>query len=267
MDGTLRKARRVHNELVDDIDVGGGRRAVDPEAVTRIAASMQEIGLRVPISVRVDGEAQTITLVTGAHRLAAAKHLGWEWIETFRVDGDDIDARMEEIAENLHRAELTAVERSAQIEEWRRLCEERAKGAHGGQPHDRGKSAIARQLGISRQSVDRAEAIASLSDEAKEAARTEGMENATTALVAASKETEPARQAAVIHDIAEARRTRVDADVKDRAAREVAEMIAEYVPGAAWNNIKANLYAAGASNIANALTNVTGHAVMDEGWS
>ena len=49
----------------------------------------------------------------------------------------------------------------------------------------------------------------------------------------------------------------------DPKVKEVAEMIAEHVPGEWWDAIKSNLYAAGASNIANALTNITGEAVMD----
>jgi hypothetical protein len=60
---------------------------------------------------------------------------------------------MWEIAENLHRAELTAVERAEHINEWRVLA---AKGAHDGhpskneQPHDVGVSATAKTLGVSR---------------------------------------------------------------------------------------------------------------------
>jgi hypothetical protein len=57
--------------------------------------------------------------------------------------------------------------------------------------------------------------------------------------------------------------TQVDRDVRDRAAREVAELIAEYVPPAAWDNLKANLYAAKAMAIANAFTNLVGQSIMD----
>jgi len=41
---------------------------------------------------------------------------------------------MREITENLHRSELTALERSEQIEEWRVLCEQEAKVLQLGTP-------------------------------------------------------------------------------------------------------------------------------------
>lgn len=59
------------------------------------------------------------------------------------------------------------------------------------------------------------------------------------------------------------KRNKVDADVKARAAKEVAEIIAEHVPGEWWDAVKSNLYAAGAANIAHELTNITGQSIMD----
>lgn len=50
-----------------------------------------------------------------------------------------------------------------------------------------------------------------------------------------------------------------------RAAKEVADIIAEHVPGEWWDAVKSNLYAAGASNIAHELSNITGQSVMDRG--
>lgn len=271
MDGSVSRTREIHNEIVDSIDVPAGRRQVQQDAVDRLADSMSRIGLRTPISIKVDVDAETWTLVAGAHRLAAAKKLGWQWIECFHIDGDETDARMVEIAENLHRAELTALERSEQIEEWRRLCEEKVRNgcapvAGGQQPKQRGVRSAAKELGVSEASVRNASAMAALSPEAKEAAREEGVDNSTRLLVEASKAPKE-QQAAVVHDLAHARRNRVDADVRNRAAREVAEIIAEYVPGGAWDGIKANLYAAGAANIANELTNVTGQSIMGREWS
>jgi ParB-like nuclease domain len=56
---------------------------------------------------------------SGGHRLAAVKRLGLEYIECFVVENESDDqARLWEIAENLHRAELTALERAEQIAEW-----------------------------------------------------------------------------------------------------------------------------------------------------
>ena len=69
-------------------------------------------------------------------------------------------------------------------------------------------------------------------------------------------------------DAQKARASKIDFDVKDRAAREVAEIIAEHVPADLWDGVKANLYAAGANSVAHALTNITGQSLMDKaGWT
>ena len=60
-------------------------------------------------------------VMAGRHRIAAARKLGWEEIEAREFDGDKDHARLWEIAENLHRADLTALERSEMIAEWVRL--------------------------------------------------------------------------------------------------------------------------------------------------
>ena len=88
------------------------------------------------------------------------------------------------------------------------------------------------------------------------------MDDNRSALLEAARES-PERQVDALREIAERKASRIDADVKDRAANEVANMIAEHVPGEWWDAIKSNLYAAGASNIANALTNITGQSIMD----
>lgn len=265
---------------VDFIEAVDRRRDVRNSEVERLAASLGEIGLRTPISVRyfadrrgASGTEDSYVLVTGAHRLAAAKLLGWSEIECFVVDCDEIDAQLWEIAENLHRAELTTLERDEQIAEWVRLNAERIS-AQPAQKMDRGRpeggvSAASRELGLNRDDARRAVKVASLSDEAKEAAREVGLDDNRTALLAAAK-AEPAQQAAVIRDYSEkqkADRSRIDGDVKARAAREVASMLAEHVPGDWWDALKANLYSAGAANIANELANITGQSIMDRRYS
>ena len=52
---------------------------------------------------------------------------------------------------------------------------------------------------------------------------------------------------------------------KSRAAREIAELIAEHIPADLWDALKANLFAAGANNIAAEFNNITGSAVADRG--
>jgi hypothetical protein len=50
---------------------------------------------------------------SGLTRPKAAKLLGWEKIAVTYIQCDDIDARRIEIVENLHRTELTVLERGA----------------------------------------------------------------------------------------------------------------------------------------------------------
>ena len=57
-------------------------------------------------------------LVIGLHRLEAMKQLGKTTIPCFILEGDERDARMCEISENLHRADLEPVEYDEQVAEW-----------------------------------------------------------------------------------------------------------------------------------------------------
>lgn len=117
----------------DDIQVGERHRALSTDAVDRLAASMRDIGLRQPISVRivdemmVDGDltAGVPILVAGAHRLAAAKALGWTHIDCIEVEDDPISAELWEIAENLHRCDLSKEQRDAHIRRYAELLEKR----------------------------------------------------------------------------------------------------------------------------------------------
>jgi ParB/RepB/Spo0J family partition protein len=103
---------------VDDIEVGKRHRKPDQKKVAQLAASMERIGLKTPVTVRAvddppsdDGnEYFSWHLVAGAHRLAAAKTLGWKDIEVFVLEGAEADAELWEIDENLMRADLSAAE-------------------------------------------------------------------------------------------------------------------------------------------------------------
>jgi len=93
-----------------DIVVGDRLRALDRESVERLKESISRIGLKTPISVR-SGE-QGWTLVSGRHRLEACIELGMDEVPVVAETGSELEARLWEIAENLHRAELTALERA-----------------------------------------------------------------------------------------------------------------------------------------------------------
>jgi ParB-like chromosome segregation protein Spo0J len=164
----------LHSIRVEDIQIGERHRALSNEAVARLAQSLGDIGLRQPISVRlveemvVEGDltAGVPVLVAGAHRLAAAKALSWSHIDCIEVDDDAIKAEMWEIAENLHRLDLTKEQRDEHIRRYAELLEEHREvsrqsdakplsGPKGGRPQGVA-SQVAEETGLSVRTVQRA---------------------------------------------------------------------------------------------------------------
>src|SRR5262245_44919455 len=116
------RQRRIESFRLDQIEISRLARSLNTERVEALMESIQRIGMLNPIAVRMlDGAPH---LVYGRHRLAAAQSLGWVDIECYVLEADDRRARMAEIAENLHRAELSELERSEQIAEWLKLAAE-----------------------------------------------------------------------------------------------------------------------------------------------
>ena len=118
-----------------DIIVGDRPRALDRESVERLKESISRIGLKTPISVR--SSAQGWTVVAGRHRLAACIELGINQIAVVAETGSELEARLWEIAENLHRAELTALERAEHISQWIKLRGEWGAGESCDQADDK----------------------------------------------------------------------------------------------------------------------------------
>ncbi|MGA2636596.1 Spo0J and IME4 domain-containing protein [Methylocella sp.] len=191
---------------VASINIAEGRRPVNPAAVDSLAQSMKNMGLRTPITVRMGGSVPWV--IAGAHRLAAAKQLGWKTIACDVAEGmKDEDARLWEISENLHRAELTALEHDTQFDEYAKIMEARRKPGQvepvskGGRGNEGGVNKAARDLGIEPSAAQRAVTVAGLSAEAKEAARDTGLDHNRSAMLEAAKAA-PDKQAEAIRDIA-----------------------------------------------------------------
>lgn len=212
--------REIEPLFVAAIDCEDRKREVRDEAVKALADSMSKVGLRTPITVRPVNDGERLVLVAGAHRLAAAKSLGWERIDAFvEEDCDEIDAELWEIAENLHRAELTALERDEQVARWVALTEQKARQADaplpgGSQPAEKGQRKAARELGLSEPDARRATKVASLSEQAKATAREVGLDDNRTALLEAS------RKASAVEQV-EFLKAQADRKAKERANREV----------------------------------------------
>ena len=116
---------------LDLIDLGKRLRTVNGGTVQYLAESMKLHGLQYPIQVRMDGD--RYALVSGAHRVQAARFLAWPHIEAFVLDLlDDDTLALLEIDENLMRAELNPLDRglflSRRKEIYERLYPETRRG-------------------------------------------------------------------------------------------------------------------------------------------
>lgn len=194
----------IHLPLaIDEIIIGNDRREVNAAAVKRLADSIQKVGLRHPITVREKGD--KYQLVAGRHRIEACRRLGRDFVPATIVKMTNDDARLWEIAENLHRADLSKIERDENVAEWIKITDrvsaQVAAKPQGGRPEG-GVRAAARELGVDEDDARRAVKVASLSDEAKDAAREHHLDNNRSALLQAARETDPKQQVAKIVKIA-----------------------------------------------------------------
>ena len=159
---------QVGRVFVEGVDVGKRHRTASPEKVKTLADSMKAIGLQQPISVWSPDD-DTCDLVAGLHRLEAAKLLGWEEIDCVFVDMDEVERELWEIAENLHRVDLTKEERDRQIRRYAELIELRATklkvgqsdplsapiSKKGGRGNEGLASKVAEETGLSKRTVNR----------------------------------------------------------------------------------------------------------------
>lgn len=191
-----------------------GRRPLNEDTIAQLVASIDRCGLLNPPAVRmvdkmvVNGteEYNVPVLVYGHHRIEAMRRLGWSWVTCLVLDLHGVDAELSEIAENLHRAELTALQRDEQIARWIELTTVKGElpdlkskpvqpaQVSGGRGNKGGLSDAARELGIERTDAHRAIKVADLSPEAKAAAVETGLDDNRSALLEAAKEKEPEKQ-------------------------------------------------------------------------
>lgn len=171
---------------IDDIVVAVRLRGVDPAAVELIAASMAEIGQETPIIVQ-ETLGDGYLLIAGAHRLAAARLLGWGDVRA-KILPDSVtfeQARLIEIDENLARRELSELDRAVFLAERKQIYDvlhpearlganQHSRGfAKSGEPSDEGSEApqdvvfaarfsadTAARIGLSERSIQRSVARA-----------------------------------------------------------------------------------------------------------
>jgi ParB family transcriptional regulator, chromosome partitioning protein len=197
---------------IKDIKVIGERRPVTEDKKCRVADSMAKIGLRTPISVRKRDNGE-IELVAGLHRLEAAKSLDWKEIDCIVMKGGKIQRQLWTIAENLHRSDLTALQRAEHVAKWKRLVkmldgDEHVVKPGGRQPKDKGFSRTAKKLGITRETVRRSEAIAKIAPKAKTAAKKGGLDHNQAALLDVAKEDTEVAQVAKVKKLVKKEKTK-----------------------------------------------------------
>lgn len=152
---------------IDQIRHRADARPRSDDALTSLAESIEAVGLINPIRVRRRGDHYEVT--TGSHRLQAADLLGWATIACVVIDDDDVQAELAMIAENLHRAELSADQRRQQLRRYAELVAARANlqsrqdvAIESKREFGRGHrpegiaSQVARETGVSVRTVQRA---------------------------------------------------------------------------------------------------------------
>lgn len=268
---------------IDQVDMRADARVIDPASVDALVDSIGCVGLINPIRVRsVSGRWEVIA---GAHRLAACKKLGLVEIESIIVDDDDLHAELAMIDENLCRAELSPADRARQTARRQDIYEiingkakaigaAAANAAMGNNANanlaDAFSDETAKLTGMSQRAVQR------------DAQRGHAIVPAVLEFITGTEldkgsyldKLQKARAADQMQiakrDLAQVRAekrdrnaAKIQADIKARAAREIAEIIADHVPSEWFDAIKSNLYAAGAKNIGDAFSNIVGESVMD----
>jgi ParB family chromosome partitioning protein len=135
------------------------------------------------------------------------------------MHGDQRQARLWQISENLHRADLSVLERNEQIAEWLRLIEDGhevsgqlVRKSRGGRPEG-GLSHAARRLPVAgaseearRKSVERAIRVDNISPKAKAAAIDMGLHNNQSALLAVAKQPTPEAQVEKLRELTKRKR-------------------------------------------------------------
>jgi ParB-like chromosome segregation protein Spo0J len=200
-----------------------GNEELDEKIVEDIAESIQVSDLFHPIAVRrvretlENGEtSEKVVLVSGAHRLEAMKRLGRTKILAFYVEGDDLDAQLVRLGEDLWRKTLTVLQHAEKLVEYLSVASGKLDiSGQSGQKSQIGRppSGIALaarklpQLGRSiearRKIIGRATKISQITPEAKKAAIDADLEDNQDALLEIAKASGHKAQLRKVADLAE----------------------------------------------------------------
>jgi ParB-like chromosome segregation protein Spo0J len=229
-DGATSPSYKIHYIAVEQIEVSKKRRQVHPEKVKDLKDSIATIGLRTPLTVRPLWGKKP--LITGLHRLEAVKALGWKKVPCVYITGGEKVARLWEISENLHRAELTDLEEYEYIAEWLKLTEEdKPVSAQNGQKGKTGRpkgglSEAARKLpgkgteSAKRHKLTRAAKVGGLDAEVRRGIVDAGLANSPTKFIAIASKSDKDAQLKELQRLKAGRRKADEERSEDAAGDE-----------------------------------------------
>ncbi|WP_439471302.1 ParB/RepB/Spo0J family partition protein [Brevundimonas sp.] len=109
-------ARSIFKVRMDLVDWTEGLRPLDMGWVEALQALMTHDGQRRPIELyeKADGR---FGIIAGRHRWTAAQALGWPTIEADILSANGLELRAAEVSENLHKLDLSPLDRAAFVAE------------------------------------------------------------------------------------------------------------------------------------------------------
>ena len=145
-------------------------RNTSEEKVTELISSIKSIGLLHPITV--SRRENHFLLLSGHHRLAAAKELGWKHIPATIKEAHPLVEQLVEVEENLVRADLNAIQTAEHIIKREELLQELGQRAMTGDNrwHKNGLTStdLAKSMGVTRRTYQLKKSVANLHPEVKD---------------------------------------------------------------------------------------------------
>lgn len=278
---------------LDLIENGQRLRDISEAHVASLINSIADVGLLNPITVyptklmRAGNWVEGYGLIAGLHRKTACERLGLAEIEANVLDLPDLERQIAECDENLCAPQLSPADRAMFTKRRKEAYEAlHPEARHGG---DRKSDQVdklstrsfaddqAAVTGVDARTVRRdAERGEKVCDEALNLVR--GTRFDTGAYLDRLKSLTPEEQVrAVKEDVAvlkrptqipslqNMQRIKLDADIRTRAAKACAELIAEHLPPEAWDHFKSNLAVTTSKDLLTEFTNITGQSIIDRG--
>jgi ParB family chromosome partitioning protein len=282
---------------IDKIEVGRRLRDISESTVAGLTASIADIGLLNPITVyprQIIREGISIDgfgLVAGLHRKTACERLGLAEIEAHILSLSELERQIAECDENLCTFQLSASDRARFTKRRKEAYEAlHPETKHGG---DRKSDQVdklstrsyaddqSEKTGVDartiRRDAERGEKVAGEAldlikgtpldtgvflDELKRVDQPEQVKTVRQRLAEIRDAQKPRPT------VAQANKIKLDADIRERAAKNCAELLAEYLPPEAWDHFKSNLAVTTAKDLLTEFTNITGQSIMDKsGWA